>query len=61
MNTDDLATAVVHAREFAATFNAGDLIDEESGFTADNLLALIAAAAPSTPEDEIAEQLGDLA
>jgi hypothetical protein len=61
MHIDPLATAIDRARAFAATFDPGDVIDADTGFTADNLLALIAAAAPPTKEDAIVDQLGDLA
>ncbi len=61
MDIDPIATALEHARAFAATFNPGDLIDEKSGFTADNLLALIVASTPLTAEDLVIDQLGDLA
>lgn len=61
MDIDPLPTALDHARAFAATFNPGDVIDEKTGFTADNLLALIAAAAPPTAEDEVIDQVGDIA
>ncbi len=61
MDIDPLATAIDRARAFAAKVDAGHVIDETTGFTADNLLALIAAAAPPTREDAIVDQLGDLA
>ncbi len=61
MDIDPLATALDHARAFAATFNPGDPIDGKTGFTVDNLLALIAAAAPPTVEDAVIAQVGDLA
>jgi hypothetical protein len=61
MDIAPLATAVDRARAFAASLPAGAVIDEATGFTADNLLALIAAAAPPTKEDVIVDQLGDLA
>lgn len=40
----DLAAALDHLRRFLATFNAGDLVDEESELTADDLRAIAAAA-----------------
>lgn len=61
MDIDPLATAIERARAFAATFDPGGTIDDATGFTADNLRALIAAAAPPTREDAIVDQLGDLA
>ncbi|KQU55657.1 hypothetical protein ASG67_05825 [Sphingomonas sp. Leaf339] len=61
MDIDSLPTALAHARAFAATLKPGDVIDDQTGFSADNLLALIAAAAPPTAEDAVIEQLGDLA
>lgn len=61
MDNDPLAAALEHAQAFARSYSPGDLIDEDSGFTVDNLLALIAAALPPTPEDKIADELGDLA
>jgi hypothetical protein len=61
MDTDPLPTALAHARAFAAGLDPDHVIDAASGFTADNLLALIAAAAPPTAEDRIVDKLGDLA
>lgn len=61
MDTDTLPTALAHARDYAASLRPGDVIDQTSGFTVDNLLALIAAAALPTKEDEIVDKLGDLA
>ncbi|MBJ6122930.1 hypothetical protein [Sphingomonas mollis] len=61
MDIDPLATALDHARAFAATLKPGGLFDKKTDFTADNLLALIAAAAPPTAEDAMIEQVGDLA
>ncbi len=61
MDIVPLATAIDRARAFAATLDPGAVIDATSGFTADNLRALIAAAAPPTAEDAVVDQLGDLA
>jgi len=61
MDIDPLATALDRARAFGAALDPGHVIDEASGFTVDNLLALIAAATPLSREDAIVDQLGDLA
>ena len=61
MDIAPLATAIDRARAFAATLDPGAVIDTATGFTADNLRALVAAAAPPTPEDAVVDQLGDLA
>jgi hypothetical protein len=37
----NLTEAIAAAKEFRATFNEGDPIDEESGFTAEHLTLLI--------------------
>ncbi|KQR83660.1 hypothetical protein ASG07_08185 [Sphingomonas sp. Leaf343] len=59
MDNDPLAAAIEHARAFAQSLNPDDSIDGKTGFTVDNLLALIAAATPPTPEDKVADELGD--
>ena len=41
----DLATAIAHLKEFRATWNPGDVIDEESGLTADDLDCILARLA----------------
>lgn len=45
---DKLNAALDHLRRFRATFNAGDQVDEESGLTADDLDAIIAAVRSPT-------------
>lgn len=40
---DELGRAIAHLRRFRTTFNAGDSVDEESGLTADDLDAILAA------------------
>lgn len=37
----DLHTAIARLRQFRATFNEGEPVDEESGLTADDLTAII--------------------
>jgi len=39
----DLVTALDRLRHFRATFNNGELVDEESGLRADDLTAIINA------------------
>ncbi|MBB4155294.1 hypothetical protein GGQ80_003214 [Sphingomonas jinjuensis] len=43
---ETLSAALDHLRRFRATFNAGDHVDEESGLTADDLDAILAAIEP---------------
>lgn len=38
---DRVAEALRHLREFRATFNAGEIVDEESRLSADDLSVLI--------------------
>lgn len=61
MTTKDLTPALKRAAKFAATFDAADVIDEESGFTVADLTALIVAAEAETIEDKLNEKLGDVA
>lgn len=61
MTANDPTSALERAAKFAATWDRGDVIDEESGFTITDLTALIVAAEPETIEDRLNKMLGDVA
>ncbi|MBB4152876.1 hypothetical protein GGQ80_000764 [Sphingomonas jinjuensis] len=56
---EPLALAIIHLRRFRATFNAGELVDEESGLTADDFDRIFEALRVPLDPAAIATPAGD--